>query len=423
MINGMNILLETTNIGPKIVKAYIDPGTGSMLFTILIGLISAGIYAFRGLLIKLRYSFSKDKTKINNDVLPFVIYAESKRYWNVFKSICDEFEKRNIKVKYLTSSKDDPIFSRDYKYVEGECIGDGNSQFTKLNLLKADVLLSTTPSLDVYQWKRSKNVKWYIHIPHMPNDITTYKMFGIDYFDAILTSGEYQNKQIRDLESLRHLKPKELKTVGLTYLDELNNKLKSNKKEKNKEITVLLAPSWGKSSTLNKYGEKIIDKLIETGYKIIVRPHPQSFTSEKDMLDRLMNKYPNIEWNKDSDNFDVLNKSDILISDFSGVIFDFSLVFDKSIIYADTSFDKSPYDAYWLDEELWTFKILPKLGNELNETNINNLKELIDDTLTNDKYSKGRQLARQEAWNNKDNAAKDIVDYMVNKQKELVDNK
>ena len=36
--------------------AYIDPGTGSMLFTILIGLISAAVYGFRVLIIKLRYS-------------------------------------------------------------------------------------------------------------------------------------------------------------------------------------------------------------------------------------------------------------------------------------------------------------------------------------------------------------------------------
>mgnify|MGYP002520385072 CR=1 FL=1 len=37
--------------------------------------------------------------------------------------------------------------------------------------------------------------------------------------------------------------------------------------------------------------------------------------SEKEMIDRLMNKYPNsdkIQWNRDTDNFDVLSKSDIL---------------------------------------------------------------------------------------------------------------
>ncbi|MBQ0036972.1 MAG: CDP-glycerol glycerophosphotransferase family protein [Firmicutes bacterium] len=402
-----------------ITKAYIDPGTGSMLFTVLIGLISAGIYAFRGLLIKLRYSFSKDKTKINDDVLPYVIYAESKRYWNSFKSICDEFEKRNIDVTYYTSSKDDPVFNQEYKHIKPECIGESNSAFAKLNMLKANIVLSTTPSLDVYQWKRSKNVKYYVHIPHMANDITTYRMFGIDYYDAILTSNEFQIEQVRKLEELRNLPPKDMKAVGLTYFDEMKKRLDSVPKVNNDIPVVLLAPSWGPSSILNKYGSKIIDSLKETGYQIVVRPHPQSYTSEKDMLDNLMKKYPNIEWNKDNDNFDILNKADILISDFSGVIFDFSLVFDKPVIYADTSFDYSIYDAYWLKEGLWTFKALPELGEQLKEDNLFEIKSIIDNCLNDNKYQLGRNKIRNEAWFNIRSSAKEIVDYLENKEEEL----
>ena len=82
-------------------------------------------------------------------------------------------------------------------------------------------MLSTTPSLDVYQWKRSRDVSWYVHIPHAPNDITLYRMFGIDYYDAILLSGEYQVEQVRKLEKLRGLPEKELKLVGIPYMDEM----------------------------------------------------------------------------------------------------------------------------------------------------------------------------------------------------------
>ena len=31
---------------------YIDPGTGSMLFTVLIGLVGAGIYSLKALIMK-----------------------------------------------------------------------------------------------------------------------------------------------------------------------------------------------------------------------------------------------------------------------------------------------------------------------------------------------------------------------------------
>ena len=63
--------------------------------------------------------------------------------------------------------------------------------------VKADVVLSSTPGVDVYQWKRSRNVKWYAHILHAANDVTAYRMFGIDYYDAIMTSGDFQAKQVR----------------------------------------------------------------------------------------------------------------------------------------------------------------------------------------------------------------------------------
>ena len=95
-------------------------------------------------------------------------------------------------------------------------------------------------------------------------------------------------------------------------------------------------------------------QLIQTGWHIVIRPHPQSIVSEKEMLDGLKQKNSQIEWNFDNDNFNILNRADLLISDFSGVIYDFSLIFNKPIIYADTNFDTLPYDADWLDEQIWS---------------------------------------------------------------------
>ena len=74
----------------------------------------------------------------------------------------------------------------------------------------------------------------------------------------------------------------------------------------------------------------------------------------------------------------MLRRSDILISDFSGVIFDFSLVYDKPVIYTDTDFDDAPYDAWWLDTPYWTFDVLPRIGQKLTEENMPRLRELIE---------------------------------------------
>lgn len=403
---------------------YIDPGTGSMLFTILIGLLGAAMYFFRGLYMKLRFLLTGGKAdKINDKKLPIVIFTDHKRYWNTFEPICDAFEERQQQLYYYTMSPDDPGLKKEYKYIKAEFIGEGNKAFARMNMLNATMVLSTTPSLDVFQWKRSKYVDYYVFISHAANDISGYRMFGIDYFDSIFLSGDYQIHQVRKLEEIRGLPQKELIMMGVPYMDEMLKRLQSCDPLPPHETTVLLAPSWGKSSILVKYGERFIDALINTGYHIIVRPHPQSYTSDKEVIDRLKEKYrenDHFEWNRDNDNFEVLRRSDIMISDFSGVIFDYTLVFDKPIVYADTSFDFGPYDYHTVNEPTWTFSTLPKLGLQVTEDNIENIKSIIDECLNNPVFKEGRDEARKETWVNIGKGTEITVDYLINKYNELV---
>ncbi|MCR5732044.1 MAG: CDP-glycerol glycerophosphotransferase family protein [Sphaerochaetaceae bacterium] len=399
---------------------YIDPGTGSMLFSLFIGLAATLSFGLRALILKLKFGTGKN-TEDDKNNLDYVIFSDSKRYFNVFDPICKEFESKKIDLTYYTMSQDDPIFTQGYKYIHPEFIGDGNKAFSKLNFLHADILLSTTPGLDVYQWKRSRYVKFYIHVPHVVDDLSTYRMFGLDHYDAILTTGPCQVDFVRAIEKMRPgIKEKELVTVGSIQLDNLKEKLdKAPTRGDNKKPVVLVAPSWGKSAILSRYGEKILDALKKTGYEIIVRPHPQSFDSEKELMDRLMKAYPDIEWNRDNDNFAVLNKADILISDFSGVNYDYSLVFDRPIIYADTSFDPAPYDAAWTGMPIWSFKVLPLLGNPLKESEFDNIKSIIDDTIKSTNLEKGRESVRKQNWNHIGQSAHLAVNYIINKHREL----
>ena len=408
-------------------KLYIDPGTGSMLFTILLGVIGVMRYFCKSIWMKLKVYFGIKKQQDEDEtIIPFVIFSDDKRYWPVFEPVCRELNACGFHVVYYTSSEDDPALQNVYPNVKASYIGKGNKCFAKLNFLKATMLMSTTPGLDVYQWKRSRDVQYYVHLPHAASDLSMYRMFGIDYYDAILTSGMYQEEQVREMEALRELPPKEIVMVGVPYMDEMLKRLQTIPKRKNDRLTVLLAPSWGKSSILQKYGKEFINKLINTGYRIIIRPHPQSFVSEKQLMDKLMDEFPNSEklkWNRDVDNFAVLNEADILISDFSGVMFDFAMVFDKPIIYTNNGFDASPYDAWWLKSPIWTFSVLPKLGEELKADNIDKIKDVIDECLGNDKYSKGRALAREEAWAYPGESAARVAEYIVRKYEDLLNSR
>lgn len=400
---------------------YIDPGTGSMLFTVLISVIGAAIYSLRMLLVKMRMKIGGKDTDASLRQIPFVIFSDDKRYWSIFEPICREMNKRGREIVYYTGSADDPALSCDYPNVKAEHI-PGNKMYTRLNFLNAAIVLSTTPGLDVYQWKRSKTVLFYVHIPHASSDITLYRMFGIDYYDALLLSGEYQVQEIRKLEKIRDLPAKDLVKVGIPYMDEMAKKLETADPLPEHPRTVLLAPSWGPSAIFSIYGGKIIDTLLKTGYHVIVRPHPQSFASETELMDKLMREYPEseqLEWNRDTNNFDVLRRSDILISDFSGVIFDFSLVYDKPVIYTNPNFDLSVYDAWWLKDPLWTISALPRLGRELTDENMENLKDLIDSCISDPQYANGRREVKGETWEHFGEGAVRVADYLEAKYEEL----
>ncbi len=208
-------------------------------------------------------------------------------------------------------------------------------------------------------------------------------------------------------------------------MDSLKARYEERKKTDTGEghvFTVLLAPSWGPDSILNKYGERILKALKDTGFKIIVRAHPQTIINEKDFYEGLVAKFPeneNFVWDRSNDNFETLYQSDIMITDFSGIIFDYTYVFDRPLMYADTSMDTAPYDAAWLDEEVWRLAILPDLGLKLSEEDFPRMKEVIESVSDNERYAAGRERYRNESWQIIGNSAANIVDYLLRKKEKL----
>lgn len=409
-------------ISTTFLPLYIDPGTGSMLFSILIGAAATVFFLFRALLLKLKFFFSGKKdgsAQLDSSYKPYVIYNEGNQYWNTFKPVVEEFEARKIPLEYLTSSKTDPVFEQKYNYVKAEFIGEGNAAFAKLNMLSAGVVLMTTPGLQVYQLKRSKNVKHYSHVLHMPNDATTYRLFGLDFFDSVLLTGDYQAADIRYLEEKRGISKKELVTVGCPYLDVYKKNIAEIPEEEKHPFTVLVSPSWGDVGILKKYGEKLLDPLSKTGWRIIVRPHPQSKKSEAEMLDRLAARYKdnaNIVWDYERQNIFSLKKADIMISDFSGIIFDYTFLCDKPVMYVNAGMDLRPYDAYDLDgKELWQYSVLKKFGTELKEEQFANIKEVIQSVSDSKQLEEARHAAKAEAWMHEGEAGKNIADFMISK--------
>jgi hypothetical protein len=404
-------------------RLYIDPGTGSMLFSIFIGLAAALYFLFRTLFVKVKFIFSGGRNRdFSKNRYPYVIYNEGIQYCNVFKPIITEFEKRKIPLHYFTSAEQDSFFNEKYEYVTGEFIDTGNKAFTKLNFLEADICLMTTPSLEVYQLKRSKGVRHYAHILHDTGDATCYRLFGIDWFDSILLTGEYQIEDIRKLEQLRGTRKKELPVVGSTYLDVYNEKIKTLAVNNDRQFTVLVSPSWGPGSLLHEFGEKLLDPLLTTEWKVIIRPHPQSRISEKEMLERLKEKYkdnPQFEWDYSPENITTLSKADIMISDFSGIIFDFIFLFNKPVIYSNAFFNMEMYDASDLDHIPWRFKAVKEFGIELKKIDLENIVEIIKKAMDDEITAAARLEAKKTAWQFIGESGNRVANFLISVKDEL----
>ena len=108
-----------------------------------------------------------------------------------------------------------------------------------------------------------------------------------------------------------------------------------------------------------------------------------------------------------------------MISDYSGVIFDFALVFDKPVICTDTELDLSPFDAWWLPTPYWTTTALPRIGPTLTAEALPELGRIIEAALTDGSYAESRRAVREETWMYRGEGAQRAADYLIRKYAEL----
>lgn len=366
--------------------AYLDPGTGSMLLYFIMGIFASLIYYFKGMMYKIRAFFSSgkvDKSLTNLDGINILFYSEGGHYWNVYKPIIDELEKKEIKSAYYTGKENDPALKTDYKYLKKAFIGEDLLSFTILNNIKVKLFITTTPQLDVMQLKKSKNVGEYIHIIHSPVDALIYRYFAFDFFDTVMCSGKYQIESIRELESIRKTKSKELLQTGLTYFDVLKEKKEILEKNiiKNSKKTILVAPTWKEYSILERYGLKPLVDLVNLGYAVILRPHPQMYISKQEIMKNIEKEieiYSQIKIDKNPSGEESMIEADLLISDLSGIIFDFYFIFEKPVIVINDGISKDGKEAEIVTKELWEIENLERVATILDLNDIENIKQYID---------------------------------------------
>ena len=208
--------------------------------------------------------------------------------------------------------------------------------------------------------------------------------FGTDYFDSVLLSGQHQVEAINGLEAVRNIARKQKYIVGCTYLDALQQKLKGLQQPENSELRLLIAPSWGPNGLLTKYGMDLLGPLLEAGYQLLVRPHPQSKISEAELLQDLQRQLSpygsQLQWDFQCDNIHAFVASKAMISDFSSVIYDYLILIGKPVFLPEFQFNYDGYDAMdLLPREPWVLRAGRKVSTVFRD--IGHLTNLLQQNL------------------------------------------
>ncbi len=384
---------------------YLDPGTGSLLLYAIVGITTTVLFALRGFWYSLRSKVFMGKKGAVKELPDLVFQSEGGKYWQVFQPVLKALDKYDVKYGFVTSDKNDPVFTSDLKNVVAVCPGKELMTLSYMNRIKARVVVSTTPQLDVYMLKRSKHVGRYVHLFHAPADIGMYEMYAFDNYDTLLCTGPYQKDAIRSIEKNRHEKAKELLDTGCTYYDYMLEELKKLPQKQDEGLTVLYAPAWGERSSVVKYGTAVIDRLVDAGIRVIFRPHPQMYVSDKETIAAVEAKIKGsslIELDRNRTAAASMARSHAMVTDISGVIFDYAFLFEKPIFLVNAEYNLGGYDVIDIDGgRVWDLDKSREITRIIKPEEIQDLAGIVKSEIGNaDIYrDKIRKIKNEEIYN------------------------
>lgn len=385
---------------------YIDPASTSALLYIIIAIAATLGFALRGFFYKVKNLILGKGFVNSNDFehIDIIFYSEGKQYWHVFSPIIKALEKRNIECAYLSSDEDDPGLKYESPLLKTKYLGNLTMTSVYLNKLKAKFVGMTTPQLDVMMIRRSKNVKHYAHIVHAPIDVFTYRKFAFDYFDSVFCSGPHQIEGIRKLEEKRGTDKKLLLESGLMFYDTMLEDIEKLPKPIKKKPVVLIAPTWKEYSIINRFGIEFFESLLkDDSYDVILRPHPQTYVSHPKLIASIEEKYQNekrITIDRNSLGTESMLKADLMISDLSGVFWDFIFLYSKPVLLLKTDFESiEGFEGSELDYEMWEMRERSKAGQIFDENDLDNISVIVRNLLDNPPLMQLEELKNQSVYN------------------------
>jgi len=348
-----------------------------------------------------------------------VFYAENKASMNHFKLLISELtEKMNLSICYMTSVKDDPLLKNKNEKIKSFYIGDGIARTKFFLNLTAKILIMDMPDLDIFHIKRSKVYPvHYIYIFHSMFSIHSYlREHAIDNYDTIFCVGKHHENEIKETEKFYKLKEKKLVQYGYGRLDTLLKEKEIFQKTELNPKLILITPSYGKDNLLEICGIEIIEFLLQSNFKVVLRPHFKILRDSADLINLIENKFsnnPNFILEKGVIPTNLFHNSICLISDWSGISFEYAFTFERPAIFIDVPKKILNPNSNNLTNQPIEISLRNQIGYVISPNNLESLTDILNKIEDNDLYSKKIQEIRSQTVYNIGESAKIGTNYIV----------
>ena len=277
-----------------------------------------------------------------------VIYSEKSGFYKYFKGIIKELLARSdMVIHYVTNDPDDVIFEVAKKNPGIKPYYISLKKTISLMLkLECDICVMTTPDLDKYYLKKSKMKKdiEYIYVPHALMSMHMgMKEGSLDAFDTIFCAGEHIKREVKATERVYGLPAKECVEFGYPLVDDLiplgEEERKTHKRTGRREI--LIAPTWNEDNILDSCIDTLLEKLLCDEYHITVRPHPEYVKRFGQNMNAIVERWQDkvgegLTFELDFSSNKSIYSSDLMITDWSGISFEFSFATKRPTLFINT---------------------------------------------------------------------------------------
>lgn len=355
-------------------------------------------------LLKEIVSFCNFFWKIPEEEKKIVIYAEHDGYYPNYEGFIEELIGKNQQnICYITSDSKDPILEKERLGLKTFYIKNLLPFF--MLFIKCKVFIMTMPDLNQFYIKRSINPVHYVYIFHaIVSAHMVYRGGSFDYYDSILCVGPHHIEEIRKYEELHKLPSKKLIKAGFYRLERIYAKYKKYLIEKSaveKKLTILIAPSWGANNIIESCGKPLVKLLLKKGYKVIVRPHPETIRRFPKLIEDLAIEFcdnPDFYLERSIATDDSVLKSNLLICDCSGIALEYAFGTERPVLFLDVPYKIRNEKFKELDIEPLELFVRKKIGIIVSPKKLDTIPQIIVKLKSEEKEYKERIIRLREKY-------------------------